>query len=107
MFHPGETVTQRFTIPFVASTLSQVIVTYKQGDHLVLVKTITSNFEDVDGKTRITVVLTQAESLLFNDKMKFTIQLNVFTKDGTRATSREIRSENAIQHYKGVMPNGV
>jgi len=107
MFHPGETVTHTFTIPFIVSEVSEIVVTYKQNDHIILKKTITSGFEEAGAdKTKIVIAFSQQESLLFAEKRPFTIQLNVCTVDGTRCTSKEIKSETGVQHHKEVMTNG-
>ena len=105
MFHPGETISHVFTIPFVAVEVSKVIVTYKQNDHIILTKSITSEMIDpVDPVTcKFTVAFNQEESLLFEEYKDFRIQLNVTTTTGSRATSKEIKSVNGPQHYKEVI----
>lgn len=120
MFHPGETVVHSFIIPFVTSTISQIIVSYRQNDHIILERIITSamlnlnlqggggalqNFED-PAMTKFKIELTQEESLLFNDNEKFYIQLNVYTEAGSRHASCEIDSTSGIQHIREVIPNG-
>lgn len=42
MFHPGETVVHNFDIPFAKSSISLILVTYKQDGRIVLERTITS-----------------------------------------------------------------
>ena len=104
MFHPGETVSHTFTIPFSSSEVAKIIVTYKQNDHIILTKTITSNITDSSESTSLAVVtLTQEESLLFEEGKDFKIQLNVLTNSGNRITSNEIKGENGAQHYKKVI----
>lgn len=110
MFNPGETVTHAFTIPFIAEDLTKVIVSYKQGDEIVLEKSITSGFEeaDVPTKTKFYISLNQAESLLFRDWYKIKIQINVFIdKDGRtiRAASREMEAKSGVQYYREVISN--
>ena len=108
MFSPGETVAHQFIIPFVANEISKVVVSYKQDDDIVLEKTITSGFKkhEVSAKTEFIVTLSQQESLLFNEIKDLYIQLNVYTKEGARATSTPIRSANGYQFYKEVISNG-
>lgn len=108
MFHPGETVSHIFTIPFVKTEVSKVIVTYKQNDHIIIVKTITSEtIEAVTAATcKVTVAFNQEESLLFEEDKPFKMQLNVVgaTLEGSfRAASKEISSNNGVQHYKEVI----
>lgn len=104
MFHPGETVTFTFTIPFASNAVNNVIVTFKQNDCLIVKKIITSvTAAQTAGFSTVMVVLTQQESLLFKENKDFKIQLNVFKKDGSRATSKEMSSTNGVQHYKEVM----
>lgn len=113
MFSPGETVQHKFVIPFAAREVSKVVVTYKQMDHVVLIKEITSDITpttDDQGQERATecqfdYVLTQEESLLFDEKRDFLIQLNVYTTSGSRAASCEIKGSNGVQHYKEVIRN--
>lgn len=106
MFNPGETVGHRFIIPFVAANIAEVIVSYKQGGDIVFEKSITSGFEEVTTtRTEFTITFSQEESLVFKDKIDYTIQLNVLTRMGSRATSREIPGKNGIQYYREVMLN--
>ena len=105
MFSPGETICHRFIIPFVANEISKVIITYKQNDHIVFIKTITSGFEEADSrlKTKFNVTFTQNESLTFKDLYDYYIQINVLTTFGTRATSKEIKGRSGVQYHKEVI----
>lgn len=104
MFSPGETVTHKFRVPFPAVEMSKVVVSYKQQDHLVLEKNVTS-FEEGDTPTQsiVTIVFSQDESLLFENDMPFTIQINVITTAGSRATSREMKGGTLFQHVREVI----
>ena len=108
MFHPGETISHTFIIPFAVVELSKVIVTYKQSDHIVLTKTITSGFEQGETKAKSKVIVTfdQRETLLFEENKPYTIQLNVYTQEGARAASCEIKGSSGVQHYKEVITDG-
>ena len=105
MFHPGETVIHKFTIPFNKNETNNVLVTYKQNESIILMKTIAS--EDITSiavnSSSFTVELSQQESLLFDENKPFTMQLNVILGDGSRAASKEVSSKNGVQHYKEVM----
>lgn len=107
VFIPGETIAHEFIIPFAHEDIAEVIVTYKQNNKVVLTIPITSEdrFEEHgETETRILVTFSQKESLLFDDKNDFKIQLNVLTnRGGARAASVEISSNTGIQHYKNVM----
>lgn len=103
MFSPGETIAHQFIIPFVVGEITKVIVSYKQGDNIVLEKPITSGFEAVSGKTKVTITFSQQESLLFKECSDVRIQLNVITTGGSRCTSKEIRETNGVQHLKEVI----
>lgn len=106
MFAPGETIAQEFTIPFADTELKEVVFTYKQNNKVILTKHITSGFEKItEVSTRITIILSQQESLLFDEKNDYTIQLNVYTLRGSRAASTELKGSNAAQHYKDVINN--
>lgn len=108
MFSPGETICHRFIIPFVANEISKVIITYKQNDHIVFIKTITSGFEEDQKpeRTLITVAFSQEESLLFDPYADYRIQLNVYTYLGSRAASCEIKQFNTVQHYREPITTG-
>lgn len=105
MFSPGETTVQRFTVPFTPSELSTIIVTYRQDDHIVLIKTITSGFTAgaTAGETAFEIALTQQESLMFKDDSDYYVQINVYTTSGSRATSKEMKDSTGVQHYKKVI----
>lgn len=105
MFNPGETIIHQFVIPFLSTELSKVIVSYKQGDDIVLEKTVTSGFTPIEEytKTQFAVTLSQEESLMFSDLNSYTIQLNVLTIFGTRAASKEIRGTSGVQHHREVI----
>ena len=105
MFNPGETIIHQFTIPFVAAEMTKVIVSYKQGDDIVFEKTVTSGFEAIDdnSKTKFDVILSQQESLMFHELTNYTVQVNVLTMYGTRASSKEIKGSNGAQYHKEVI----
>ena len=105
MFAPGETVAHVFIIPFIADEIEKVVLTYKQNDRIVFEKQITEGFEEVEAKTktRFTFAFSQTESLLFEDSQPFTIQINVINKYGSRATSKEIKGQNGVQHIREVI----
>ena len=110
MFHPGETVTHRFYMPFAPKEVSKVIVTFKQADHIILVREITSLPDELVSEFYVDVDLTQEESLLFQDLQNFTTQVQVLGKASNadnnglvRCTSREMKGSNGIQHYREVI----
>lgn len=104
MFIPGETVRHQFIIPFAYDEIDHVVISYRQKDNIILEKTITSDFDELTGDTTsIAYDLSQQESLLFTDDNSFTIQLNVYTINGSRHASREMKSSSGIQYYRNVM----
>ena len=104
MFFPGETIAHTFVIPFIPTEIDHVIVSYKQNGGIVLEKIIESGFKLERGMTKFTLILTQAEGLMFEDDMAFTIQLNVrLTENDCRMTSRELNGESGIQYYREIM----
>lgn len=112
MFHPGETVSHVFNIPFLTTDVAKVLITYKQKDHIILVKTITSSNLtpvldelNVPVGSQLTVTLTQEESLKFMEKSVFSVQLNVITTGGARSASNEIEDKTGPQYYKEVISN--
>jgi len=113
MFHPGETITHRFIIPFAVGEIDYVIVSYKQNDHIILEKKVTSDqIEDIPETRNLSIVqyeLTQTESLQFEDwrnedcNNSYTMQLNVYTTSGTRHVSNVLKEQNGIQYHREVM----
>ena len=107
MFFPGETVTHHFVIPFAANEIDKIVFSYKQKEAIIYEKTISSGFVEEGNKiTSVEFALTQGEGLLFADDAPFTIQVNVYTKQGTRHTSYEINSSSGVQYLRDIMsPN--
>lgn len=104
MFFPGETITHVFIIPFSATEIDHIVLSYKQNGAIIFEKVITSGFEkDSDNSTRINCQFSQNESLLFEDDSPFTIQCNVHTLAGSRHTSYEMSSESGIQYLRDVL----
>lgn len=104
MFFPGETIIHKFVIPFEVIDVAKVIVTYKQNDQIVMEKTITSGFtETEDDQTSFDYSFMQPESLAFHDNTDFSIQLNVYTKGGTRHASYEMKESSGVQYYREVI----
>ena len=106
MFFPGETITHNFVIPFMKNDIAKVIVTYKQNDHIILEKTITSGFEEIDNeKVSFDIAFSQSESLSFQDDSDYTVQLNVLAKSGSRHASHELHGFNGAQYLREVVSN--
>ena len=103
MFFPGETITHKFIVPFSKSEIDHAVISYKQNGGIVFEVTITT-FEKVENsKCSVTYNFTQEDSLLFEDDMPFTIQCNIYTKQGTRHTSHEMSSSSGVQYLREVM----
>lgn len=108
MFHPGETSTQLFELPFKKSDIKKVIVSYRQKGQIVLERTVTSPGNIVasaDDTTLLSVTLTEAESLLFKDFTDVAIQLNVIFNGNSsnRAVSSEVYTSTGIQHIRDTL----
>ena len=107
MFFPGETITHTFVIPFGVNEIREVVISYKQNGSIMLEKTVTSGFiSDGTGVSKVELVLSQSDSLLFDDNADFTIQINVYTVGGTRHASHELKSSNGIQYLRELLPQG-
>ena len=107
MFIPGETIAHGFVIPFSSDVIDYVVVSYKHNDDIIFEKKISSDFEPRDDKsTYFLFTFTQKEGLLFPDDSQYTIQCNVYTKGGSRHTSRPIKSKTGTQYLKEVMSSG-
>lgn len=105
LFIPGETIIHRFCIPFSSSVISKVMVTYKQGDTIILEKTVTDYVTGSENPSQsyLNVPITQTESLLFQDSSEYFVQLNILLTSGHRAASVPIRSYNSSQFYRNIM----
>ena len=75
----GTTPTHIFNLPFETSLLSAVEISYAQKDLVVLTKTTKDCV--LDG-TKISVKLTQGDTLKFNSSMMVQMQLRVLTIGG-------------------------
>ena len=84
-----------------------MLVTYRQYDHVILVKQVQPrDIINEESGSHFVVSLSQEESLLFKDNTDFFVQLNVMFSgpDGeTRATSVELRGGNNLQHFREVV----
>ena len=105
MFFPGETISHGFVIPFSASDIHHVVISYKQHDQIVFEKTVTTFTSKGTGKASFSVKLTQSQGLLFADGEPFTVQCNVYTKGGSRHTSIPIKGSTGTQYLREVMTN--
>ena len=113
MFLPGETIIHEFKLPVIPGEVSKVVITYEQNDRIVLVKTVAAGSVLPDGTTsKVQCRLTQRESLLFESPevnrfntngVPFTVQVNIYTKSGTRLTSIPANGKTGIQHYREVV----
>lgn len=110
MFYPGETIVQSFIVPFLQSDIDKAIVSYKQNDHIVLEKEATSTqiYDDTDPNdpvpvefSELVIVISQEESLLFENDMSYEIQINIFSM-GNRQTSEPIKDTTGRQFYREV-----
>ena len=111
MVNPGDTVRYEYEIPFAASNLSEVVVTFKQHGSVILKKVLRQNDEGLTpapegGKTIVSVVLLQPESLSFDSRAEVFMQINVLTVGGTRLSSVEMKTSTGPQHYREVIGGG-
>ena len=104
MFYPGETDYQTFTLPFPASDVASVLVTYKQKGKVILEKETTGYPEAVDvEECRVSLSLNQEETLKFNNHDDIAIQLNVYGTEGGRVTSNPIILRCGEQFHRQVI----
>lgn len=88
----GTTPKHTFTIPLETSELASIRIIYAQDDTQLFVKEMSDCV--LEGKT-ISVTLTQAETLKFDDTKLAQIQLRVKTKSG------EVLSSDVLVVYVG------
>lgn len=107
MFFPGETISHKFVVPFNHNEIAKMVITYKQNDHILIEKTITSGFKEEElYVTSVEYQFNQGESLIFEDNSDFTMQINVYTVSGSRHTSHEMRGSNGVQYLREVISDG-
>ena len=104
MFVPGETIAFLFNLPFNKEIVDTIQVSFRQSDRIILVVTVNQgSLIHTEKGSQFTVGLSQQQSLLFDDNACFYAQLNVLFTTGTRATSKEMRGENILQHIRKVV----
>ena len=81
----GTTPIHVFNIPLKASEIQNVEITYSQSDEVILQKGVADCIIEDD---RITVKLTQEDTLKFNHKKKVQFQIRVLTVEGVAMSSR-------------------
>lgn len=95
----GTTPTHTFTLPFDVSEIKEIDVCYAQQGTIVLQKT----FADCDAEgNKITIVLSQEETLEFRDNAGVQIQLRVLTKN-----NKALASRITTKYVKDVLYDGV
>ena len=102
-FYPGQTDYQTFAIPFASDAISSVLVSYKQSGRVVLEKETTGK-EAIDSSScRVSLSLTQAESLRFSDGEDILVQLNIIGGSGERLTSKPIILSCGEQYHRQII----
>lgn len=81
----GTTPTHTFKVPFDASVMGKVQITYSQND-VVLFQKHTSDCVVIDGS--VTTKLTQGETLLFDHRKNVEIQIRILTPTGDALASK-------------------
>ena len=81
----GTTPTHIFNLPFEAETIAAVRITYAQGQKEILRKETADVTKD--GR-RLSVTLTQEETLRFDCRFSVKVQLRVTTADGTALATK-------------------
>lgn len=85
----GTTPTFEFTLPFSTDLLAEGYITFAQGSHNVIEKELS---ECTCEGERITLRLSQADTLKFNSGRKVEIQMRVKTLDGEALASEMIET---------------
>lgn len=89
MLRRGSTPTHVFNVPIDLTNATSVFVTYKQIDGMVTVERNKSQLDSITA-TKITVSLTQAETLSFTERVKCEVQIRAKLSDGSALVSNEI-----------------
>ena len=102
MFHPGETVAFNWVIPFDSNDLEYVVVSFRDRNRVAFEKVIRNFVREDQDKTRVGLLLTQEESLLFDENSCYSMELNVYGLQTSRATSNCIKVRTLCQHIPEV-----
>lgn len=90
IFIPGETDRHEITLPYAPADCLKAVVSYSVNKKIVLEKTVEA-FEAVDGaetqSCRITVGLSQRDTLMFENFKQVRWQVNLLLNNGTRHAS--------------------
>lgn len=103
MFYPGETDRHVFYIPFLASSISSVLVSYKQHNRVIIEKQAGDKEAISDTECKVAVDLTQTDTLKFTDDDDIMIQLNVIGTSGGRLTSDPLVVRCGEQYHRQVI----
>ena len=103
-FHPGETFVVNFVIPFEKYDVKAVLLSFRNQDRIVyeamstsIVPAKDSEGNVIPGKVRVGYLFSQAESLMFEENMDYTMQLNVYGFNSSRITSKEMYAQTLSQ----------
>lgn len=97
-FHPGETVVVNFLIPFRKDDVATVVMSIRDHNYLVFEAASVNVVAAGENKTRVGYTFTQSESLLFREYWEYQLELNVFSYNSSRATSKDIPVITGSQH---------
>lgn len=102
--YPGETGEYSFLVPYAASTLSKAVVTFAQENN-TKIEIITTDIEDAEteGKSIVTIEMTQMQSLKLKNGEMCYVQINLLTDNGDRIPSEPIGVHVGVQHYNKVL----
>ena len=96
----GCTVINTFTIPYTEDEIEVVYITYQQSCVTIIEKTL-SDCTFVDGK--MSVELSQEDTLLFDDNYAINIQIRIRLKNGMATKSNIIGAQTDKLLKKGVI----
>ncbi len=105
MFIPGETVLHSFTMPFQREDIVKVIVSYRQNDDIILERIVyPGQIQNTAGlSSKFNVILSQEESLLFQNNAWYYTQLNVILTGNVRGVCKEMKGYVGLQHINEVV----
>ena len=97
-FHPGETIALNFVLPFSIYDVQAVAISFRNENRVAFETVTTGVAVENENSTRVGYILSQEESLQFDENSHYKMQLNVFGPNGSRTTSREIDVFTGPQH---------
>lgn len=105
ILYPGETGEFVFDIPFSKTGLTKAVTTFSQDNHVVTeVESTSAAFtNNTNNSCKLTVSLTQKQSIKLMNLKHCLVQVNIVTSNGNRLVSRPLEVKIGQQLHRDVI----